>query len=262
MFCKLKKNSITRSLYSKFEIKQHHFTIIFFAFAFLVEGMSMYTRAGFSSEWLFIQNIVVNVVCGLYCGWLSLVARKYLWNLTSGRAQSVSRSKEVQSVSEIEVQEVNKDTTFKEQKPRVAIHRAIRWIVFLYVVGCSLFCIGTVCERMIFALAIVPGRACNEALYVSYLRVLTDGLFFTFYVVRTSVILRGSFFEISKCRQYFFGITPVLSFNTLLITTVVYTQFHHCAKDSLFNMLVIASVICHFFWSITLFVFLIYYLRK
>ncbi|ETO09338.1 hypothetical protein RFI_28039 [Reticulomyxa filosa] len=188
-----------------------------------------------------------------------------MWNVTRERVNS-EQSRAVQlSIQKSDMAETSVSISTSERSTsRVKIIDVrIKWIVTLYVLGCFWVCVGNVCEPLIYALVDASGKACMHGLYVVYLRVFIEGLFYSFYLVRTTVFLQGSVFEISKCKQYFFGIAPTITFGSVLFAHNLRLQLNSCDEASIAEaLLVVATIFVHMFWNVILFTFLVYHVYK
>ncbi|ETN97506.1 hypothetical protein RFI_40023 [Reticulomyxa filosa] len=223
-------------------------------------------KLGFHSERGLIIVFAVNSLFGVYCLWLLHVIWRKMWNVARERVAS-EMAVEIQrsTVTRKGTAETSVSVSLPEKKVErpTVIDVRIKWIVTLYTLGCFLTCIGNVCEPLTYALVDSPGEACARGLYVVYLRVFMEGLFYSFYVMRTIVLLQGSVFEISKRKQYFFGIAPIITFCIVLFAHNLRLQLSGCDSTSMDELLVDAVAIsAQIFWNITLFLFLVYHVHK
>ncbi|ETO01838.1 hypothetical protein RFI_35601, partial [Reticulomyxa filosa] len=137
------------------------------------------------------------------------------------------------------------------------------WIVTLYVLSNYLICIGSTCERLLYAMPFFPGKGCQATLYVSYVRVLADGLFFLFYLVRATILLEHSVYQIPKKQQYFLSIVPMITYGGLFVAFNLRLQVHGCHfADLTSTILVILLCACHLFWNAALLYFLTYHIQQ
>ncbi|ETO24445.1 hypothetical protein RFI_12712 [Reticulomyxa filosa] len=220
-------------------------------------------KAGFETKWGLIAVLVVNSFCSVYCAWLLYVTHGLLWRCSMPNFRDVPSAVEVQNASHTEMRELSVSVSIEEKRPTRNLNKKIRWVVTLYILSCILFFIGGMCERLVYALADVPGRVCSQMLYVSYLRILIEGFFFAFYVVRATVLLQKTTLAISKMCQFFLGIVPVFTFGALITALHLYLHFTDCdVSQYISRVLALSLVVCHFFWDVSLFVFLAYYLHK
>ncbi|ETO02047.1 hypothetical protein RFI_35390, partial [Reticulomyxa filosa] len=151
----------------------------------------------------------------------------------------------------------------KDVKRSSVVDVRIKWIVTTYIFGSFGICIGNVCEQLVYALVENIEKICVGGIYVVYLRVIVEGLFFSFYLVRTMILLQGSVFEISKCKQYWLGIAPAATFGTALFAYNIYSQLSDCDEAGVIvNMLLVLPIFVHLFWNVTLFSFLAYHVYK
>ncbi|ETO32384.1 hypothetical protein RFI_04731 [Reticulomyxa filosa] len=154
-------------------------------------------------------------------------------------------------------------TLEQSARQQVVIDARIKWIVTLYTLGGFLSCLGNICEHLVYALIESTEKACVRGLYIVYLRAFMEGLIFSFYLVRATILLQGTAFEISKCRQYFFGIAPTVSLSIVLFVYNLRIQLSHCSEAGLAALLLFFLVIfVNIFWNAVLFIFLIYHVHK
>ncbi|ETO35012.1 hypothetical protein RFI_02062 [Reticulomyxa filosa] len=201
------------------------------------------------------------------CAWLLHLTRGYLWKRPTAKRElaTITSRMELQSISQIETRGGSRSVIIipEENKKTSDIHSKIRWVVLLYIVSSIFVCMGSICERLAFGFSHVPGKACTLVLYVSCLRVVTDGCFFSFYLVRITVTLRGSVFAMSNYLQYFLWAAPIITYGTLVIVIVINAHINHCDQsDARSITLALTAVVCSIFWDVSLFLIFIYYLRK
>ncbi|ETO06467.1 hypothetical protein RFI_30924, partial [Reticulomyxa filosa] len=213
-------------------------------------------KAGFKSEWSFVVTMVINLICGLYCLGLLFLSWWYMWQKATPRSRNVSMNSDAQSTSQIEMRELNVNDISNVDPRPTNVHKHLKLVVILYITSCILNCIGTICERFAYAAPSVSASACNETLYVFYVRVVTDSLFFLFYVIRVLIILRGSVFELPKWRQWFFMTAPSVTFGTLFVSSQIRAESRNCHSDPQEVWYLTALICCQFFWNVVLFVFL------
>ncbi|ETO26725.1 hypothetical protein RFI_10409, partial [Reticulomyxa filosa] len=221
-------------------------------------------KLDFHSNSGFVAALAFNLLCGVYCLWLSYVVWRNLWAVTRERVGSEMTS-EIQMSSQKSTTEMSVSISATEKIVRRSptIDLRIKWIATLYVFGCALACIGSVCEPLIYALVDSPGQACSHGLYIVFLRVFIDGLFYSFYLIRTVVLLQGSVLEVPKYRQYFLAVAPVITFGCVLFAHNLRLQLRSCDTTGPAEMSIIAAtIIIHLFWNITLFSFLVYHVYK
>ncbi|ETO10600.1 hypothetical protein RFI_26775 [Reticulomyxa filosa] len=175
----------------------------------------------------------------------------------------MSSNSDVRSTSHIEIGTVGVSVSPEESKPAITLDSKIKWVVTTYIMGCIMYCMGDLCERLVFALSNISGHICMIAPFTVYVRVITDGLFFSFYLVRVTVLLQRSAFEVSKWCQYFLWIAPIITYGTAVIALGLYSQLNHCIESELKTIaFILLAIACHFFWDISLFFFLVYCLHK
>ncbi|ETO03172.1 hypothetical protein RFI_34238 [Reticulomyxa filosa] len=221
-------------------------------------------KAGFTSKTWLIISLIVSLSCAVYCAWLLHVVRRHLWNPIRERTGSESPREVQLSTQKSDTRETSISVSAPEKggKP-VAIDAKIKWIVTLYIFGTFMISVAHAGERMLYALNGVADKACNRALYVVYLRAFTEGLFFSFYVVRATVGLQGSVFAVSKCQQYFFGITPPVTYAIALFAHNLRADIDNCKGPLSIEFAMAAMVyFIDLFWQISLFAFLVYHIRK
>ncbi|ETO28086.1 hypothetical protein RFI_09046 [Reticulomyxa filosa] len=269
LFKRLKKKNTFKEIITDVRVGKRsclRYFAIFLILILLSTKVMLYNlhKVGFHTGFEFISNLVVNFLCGLYCLWLLFLARRYLWSPTTLRMQSGStnREKEQQSISQTEMKDMSISISSEEKRAPSNLKKEIKIVATLYIFICCLYCFGSIIERSAYGFANVPGKACPLALYVAYLRVFIDGLFFSFYLVRATVILEGSVFALSLCSQYFFGIAPIATFGTVLFIHQIHEELNNCTIDAMERWSLIATVICQFFWNIALFGFLVYHLLR
>ncbi|ETO22121.1 hypothetical protein RFI_15083 [Reticulomyxa filosa] len=215
-------------------------------------------KLGFHSQTELSLVLVANFLCALYCLWLLYVVWHNLWTETRERVDS-DLVKEIQ----LSTRKGTTDTsvsiaTSDQDRKRPVVDNRIKWIVTLYILGGFFNCVGTVVEPLIYGLVDSPGQACPHALHIVYLRTFTEGMFYSFYLIRAVVILQGSAFAVSKCLQYFLVIAPVVTFGCIFFVHNLREQFNNCNETGINAFLIILSlIIAQIFWNITLFAFLV-----
>jgi len=138
----------------------------------------------------------------------------------------------------------------------------IKVIVTLYVGICWIYCVALLCESMIHVTLPNASKICFYAPYSFYTALLTESLFYFFYVIRMHVILKNSVFELSKTTQLVMGIAPIVMLPGSFLSYLVYTQSHDCKLDKTAFSLLGMTIVIHSFWNVTLFFFFIFQLRR
>ncbi|ETO10200.1 hypothetical protein RFI_27176 [Reticulomyxa filosa] len=225
-------------------------------------------KAGFTSESNFLAVVITSFVCSVYCLFLLFVTWRNLWTEPRQKVESQSIIKrELRLATAVEIEEANRSASMsairKEKSEASTIDRRIKWIVTLCVLSNYLICIGGTCERLLYLIAPFSGKGCLGTLYVSYLRVFADGFFFNFYLIRATILLEKSVYQIPKIQQYFLGIAPMLTYGGLFVAFNLRLQVYKCAFADLVSIILIALFsICHLFWNITLLCFLVYHIQQ
>ncbi|ETO00175.1 hypothetical protein RFI_37272, partial [Reticulomyxa filosa] len=196
-----------------------------------------------------------------------LVWRNF-WAVTKERVGSeIAKEIQLSTQRNDKAAEVSVSTSATSEKSAKRQHAAIdarvKWIVTLYIVGSFLLCVGNTWEHLIYAIVESIGKACVHAVYVVYFRVFTEGLLYSFYFMRATILLQGTAFEISKCQQYFFGITPTVTYGITLFSYNLRVQISHCNETNPITLVLFFSVgLVNIFWNVVLFIFLIYHVYK
>ncbi|ETO06858.1 hypothetical protein RFI_30536 [Reticulomyxa filosa] len=223
-------------------------------------------HAGFRSELALYSNLTFSLFGSVYCLCLLYVVWRNLWAVTRERVGS-ELAKEIQlsvqksgTITELSVS--TSTVAEKSARRQIVIDKKVKWIVTLSAIGCFLACAGNACEHLAYAL-MENVEVCYRGLRVIYVRVFTQGLLYAFYVVRATVLLQGSAFEIPNWIGYFLAITPMATFAIALFGYNLFMQFSHCNySNPVASSLLLSSVCLNIFWNITLFTFLLYHIHK
>jgi len=249
------------------------------------------SKAGFSSVVEFVVSMFLIFLCIVYCTWIDYVIWYYLWrktqDITKDRiGSSISKVRSLSDVNgqvqipiamnnemqTLELQAQPMDIIKNENENRndksttssvnTDLDMKVKVIVTLYVGSCWLYYVALICEFMIHLMDSSIDKICIYAPYSFHGVIVTESLFFLFYVVRIHVILKNSVFELSTTTLLIMGILPVVTLTASILGYLGYVQSHNC--EFILTTLIVLGVclFVHLFWNVALFIFFVFQLRR